>query len=72
MDVMMPGIDGGDLASRFQANQKLKDVPLVFLTAPVRREEISASSGRIGGMSFLAKPIDVSEVLGCLRTVLGA
>ena len=71
LDVMMPGIDGGDLASRFQGNQKLKDVPLVFLTAAVKRQEISAGCGRIGGMHFLAKPVDVSEVLDCLRSFLG-
>src|ERR1043165_1765317 len=33
MDVMMPGADGSDLASCFKANRKLKDVPVVFLTA---------------------------------------
>ena len=71
MDVMMPGIDGGGLASCFQADRKLKDVPLVFLTAAVRREEISAGGGRIGGLPYLAKPVDVSEVLGCLRSFLG-
>src|SRR6185295_7774685 len=71
MDVMMPGIDGGGLADRFQAVGKLKDVPLVFLTAAVRREEICAGGGRIGGLPYLAKPVDVSEVLVCLRTFLG-
>jgi two-component system, OmpR family, response regulator len=71
MDVMMPGTDGSDLASCFQANRKLKDVPLVFLTAAVKREEISAGGGRIGGLPFLAKPVDVSEVLGCLQSFLG-
>jgi CheY-like chemotaxis protein len=71
MDVMMPGMDGGDLASRFQANRKLKDIPLIFLTAAVKKKEISAGGGRIGGAWFLAKPVDVSEVLGCLRSALG-
>ena len=72
MDLMMPGADGSDLANCFQANRKLKDVPVVFLTAAVKREEISAGGGRIGGLPFLAKPVDVSEVLSCLRGVLGS
>ena len=71
MDVMMPGTDGSDLANSFQTSRKLKDVPLVFLTAAVKREEISAGGGRIGGLPFLAKPVAVSEVLGCLRSFLG-
>ena len=70
LDVMMPGVDGGDLASHFQANPKLKGVPIVFLTAAVTREEVSARGGLIGGLPFLAKPVDISEVLGCLKTHL--
>ena len=70
MDVMMPGMDGGELASSFQGNRKLKDVPLVFLTAMVKREEIHTNGGRIGGLPFLAKPVDLAEVLACLRSFL--
>ena len=68
MDVMMPGTEGGDLVNCFQSNRKLKDVPVVFLTAAVRREEVSAHGGRIGGLHFLAKPVEISEVLDCLQT----
>jgi CheY-like chemotaxis protein len=67
LDVMMPDMDGGDLASRLQANPKLKDVPVVFLTATVTREEVRARHGLVGGMPFLAKPVNLHEVLGCLE-----
>lgn len=33
MEVMMPGIDGGTLAGQFQSSERLKAVPIVFLTA---------------------------------------
>src|ERR1035441_6077605 len=49
LDVMMPGLDGGDLAACFQASPKLKAVPIVFLTAAVTKGEVEASGGRIGG-----------------------
>src|SRR5689334_15994862 len=49
LDVMMPGLDGGELASRFQANPKLKRVPIVFLTAATTKSEIYARGGKIGG-----------------------
>jgi two-component system OmpR family response regulator len=71
LDVMMPGVDGGELAARFRASPKLKTVPIVFLTAAVTKEEVNAGGGLIGGASFLAKPVVLSEVVVCLRQHLG-
>ena len=42
LDVMMPDIDGGDVAAKLQADGLLNDVPLVFLTAAVKKEELDA------------------------------
>jgi len=67
LDVMMPGVDGGDLAARFQASPILKDVPIVFLTATVTKEEVQARGGRIGGHTFLAKPIVLTEMAACVK-----
>jgi CheY-like chemotaxis protein len=67
LDVMMPGMDGGDLAQCFQASPKLRSVPVVFLTAAVTRAEVSSRGGRIGGLPFLAKPVDMPELIGCLE-----
>jgi CheY-like chemotaxis protein len=71
LDIMMPGIDGGGLAACFQANPKLCSVPIVFLTALVTKSEVAAGGGRLGDYPFLAKPIDPSELIACLRNQLG-
>ena len=71
LDVMMPGMDGGELAARFRANPKLKDVPIVFLTAAVTKREVESGNGLVGGYPFLAKPVVLSEVLTCLKLHLG-
>jgi CheY-like chemotaxis protein len=71
MDVMMPGLDGGELAQRFQASPTLRNVPIVFLTAAATRAEVSSRGGRIGGLPFLAKPVDMPELIGCLEKHLG-
>ena len=63
----MPGLDGGDLAACFQANPKLKAVPIVFLTAAITKEEVEADGGRVGGFPFLAKPIVLPDLLACLQ-----
>ena len=71
LDVMMPGMDGGELAACFQANPKLKAVPIVFLTAAVTKNEVAAAGGRLGGFPFLAKPVVLLDVVACLKHHLG-
>ncbi|MGO8675866.1 MAG: two-component system response regulator [Limisphaerales bacterium] len=71
LDVIMPGTDGGSLAGSLRAHPKLKRVPIVFLTAAATKEEVSMRGGIIGGSLFLAKPVDLAEVVRCLKKVLG-
>jgi len=71
LDVMMPGMDGGELAARFQANPKLKAVPIVFLTAAITKKEADTSGGQVGKFPFLAKPFVLSELVACLKQHLG-
>jgi CheY-like chemotaxis protein len=72
MDVAMPGMDGGELARRIQDTPKLNSVPIVFLTALATKQEVSKSHGFIGGMPFLAKPVNMEEVLTCIGKHLAA
>src|SRR5678816_3367053 len=53
LDVMMPGMDGGELAARIQASPKLKGVPIVFLTAAVTKGEVASRGGQLGGFPCL-------------------
>jgi len=71
LDMMMPDMDGGDLAACFQTSPKLKAVPIVFLTAIVTKEEVEAGRGRIGRFPYVAKPVVLTEVLACLKHHLG-
>lgn len=71
LDVMMPGIDGGELSACFRANSKLKTVPIVFLTAIVTKGEVKAGRGRVGEFPFLAKPVVLTEVVACIKHHLG-
>jgi CheY-like chemotaxis protein len=71
LDVMMPGMDGGELAACFKSNPKFKAVPIVFLTAAVTKGEVAASGGSLGGHPFLAKPVVLPELAACLKHHLG-
>jgi len=67
LDVLMPGKDGGELAGDFQASSRLKDVPVVFLTAAATKDEVKSHHGTVGGLPFLAKPVNIQEVITCLE-----
>ena len=67
LDMLMPGMDGWDLAVRFQASRKLKAVSIVFLTAAVTKGEVKENGGRFWGFPFLAKPVVLTELVACLK-----
>ncbi len=56
LDVMMPDLDGGDIAAQIRADSKLKDVPIVFLTGMVTPQE-AANGPMLGGFPFISKPV---------------
>ena len=56
LDVMMPNLDGGDVAAQIHEDSELKEVPIVFLTALVTQKE-SARRPVMGGYPFIAKPV---------------
>lgn len=66
LDVVMPELDGSDVVARLKTDAKLKNVPVVFLTATVRKSEVDAHGGIIGGFSFLGKPVSAAELIACV------
>ena len=66
LDIVMPKIDGGDIAARINEDIDLKKTPIVFLTALVTNREAS-SSNMMGGFPFLAKPISLDKLIECIE-----
>ena len=63
LDVIMPDVDGGQVASELRSDRTLKNVPIVFLTAVVSKNEVIEHGDVIGGQTFLAKPVSVTDVM---------
>jgi CheY-like chemotaxis protein len=62
LDILMPEIDGGEVAARIESDPTLHQTPIVFLTALVTKAE--ARSGlQVQGHPFLAKPINIPELV---------
>jgi CheY-like chemotaxis protein len=72
LDVMMPDMDGGDVAAAFAEDQSLARVPIIFLTAIVSKKEVAPSGSLIGNQTYLAKPVKLSDLLTCIDEHLGA
>lgn len=67
LDVIMPGMDGGDVRARLQADAQLKDIPVVFLTAAVGPGETKGGPLHSGGEEFLAKPVSLGVLVACIK-----
>ena len=68
LDIVMPKIDGGDVAQQIRSDPLLAKVPIIFLTAIVSKKE---TSNEIGGFPFLAKPVSLNAITQCLKEHLG-
>ena len=71
LDIVMPKIDGGELATQIEADRELQDTPIIFLTALVTHGE--AKSGlHIQGHPLVAKPISIPELIDAIEKHLPA
>jgi CheY-like chemotaxis protein len=70
LDVIMPDVDGGEVAGHIQADARFKDVPIVFLTATVSPREVGVEGSLRGGMLFLAKPVTTEQLIECIEKLL--
>lgn len=66
IDVVMPDVDGGDVAAQLRREPILRNVPIVFLTAIVSEKE-SIPGGLIGGFPFLSKPVSADKLMECIE-----
>jgi two-component system, sensor histidine kinase and response regulator len=69
LDIMMPGMDGFELCRILKKNEKLCDIPVIFLTAKNQTEDL-AEGFRAGGVDYISKPFNRDELLIRVRNHL--
>jgi len=69
LDWMLPGMPGIDLARRIRGDARLKDIPIIMLTA--RAEERDKIAGLdTGADDYIIKPFSPRELLARIKAVL--
>lgn len=58
MDVQMPGLNGFETATLISERDKLKHIPIIFITAHDHGEENIFKGYQMGGVDYIYKPIN--------------
>jgi diguanylate cyclase (GGDEF)-like protein len=69
-DVMMPRMNGYELAQRIRANPITKFIPVIMQTAAGRRSEDLRRANEVGALGYITDPTDLDLLLARTRTLL--
>lgn len=67
LDIVMPGIGGGEVAAMLRENPMTKDIPIIFQTCIISKTEETVACSLIAGNMFIAKPYSAEEMLAEVR-----
>lgn len=62
LDIMMPGMDGYEVAEKLKADDRTRDIPILFVTANANAESISRGFNT-GCVDYITKPFNREELL---------
>ena len=69
LDVMMPGMDGWQVAESLIDDEETKHIPLIFLTARAELRD-RAKGLELGGIDYITKPFNPVELASDVRRLL--
>ena len=69
LDIMMPKLDGLEVARRLRADGSLPFMPIILVTAKAETEDIVAGLNA-GGDEYLTKPVDQASLVARVRSLL--
>lgn len=67
LDIIMPGMDGGEAMSIIEQSEGIKNIPVVFLSAMVTKADVSSSKGVMSGYPVFSKTATADELIACIE-----
>ena len=71
LDTNMPVMDGLEMLERMRKNPRLKDTPVIMVTALCGMNDIAAASA-LGVADYVTKPVDFTSLLEKISNILGS
>lgn len=69
LDINMPEMNGYEVCRRLKADSRLRDIPVIFITARTDLKD-KVEGFALGGLDYITKPFEFEEVLMRVRTHL--
>lgn len=67
LDIMMPGMDGTQVATSLKQNKSTAKIPIIFLSALQTKEDEQDSGNQIGGNTIFGKPYDLDVLVAKIK-----
>jgi CheY-like chemotaxis protein len=68
-DIMMPGMDGYEVMQRIRSQERFRNLPIIAITAKAMRADREKCI-QAGASDYIAKPVDMDQLLSLLRVWL--
>ncbi len=72
IDINMPGMTGGEFRGLLKQNPVTKDIPVIFISGMISKEEEKQLGGRFASGDFIiAKPFSGEKIAQVILAILG-
>lgn len=70
LDIILPGIDGTEVAQQLREDERTKKIPIIFLSALEGTEADAVSQSTSGPNLIFGKPVDMQMLLKKVRELI--
>ena len=70
LDIVMGDQDGSSLAKILKANEKTRDIPIIYLSGILNENEEKNPRGFLGKYPCIAKPAITEKIIQCIKSTL--
>jgi DNA-binding response OmpR family regulator len=69
LDIMMPGMDGFEVCKHLKAENRTRQIPIIFITARTGKRDI-VRGFQAGAVDYITKPFNAAELVARVQTHL--